>query len=348
LQLAEPLCNKRDVAGSAFWQFLDGLTGLLPQDCISVLFGAPKSLKSFVALDWALSVARGEAWLGHKVEACEVVYVIAEGTGGFGRRVEAWLAKRGLTLDDVPRFRPIPGAVAMTKPSDVTALIAALKAAGVRPGLIVIDTVAKCFGGKDTYQHKDMGEFVDGCARLRQEFGATVLVIHHTAKNKQANRAASSLGSVALEAAADAVFMTKRNSSTAKELTLINKFQKDDEEHRDVHLRIEAAQESIVLVPDGLVQQKAEKATDREQEVLRVLAQTPFGQGLSYTEWKRKAGYETNPNAFNAIREKLIAAGHVRHDERLGYLACEPADATGMVVSVLVSGDANIRSIPSS
>ena len=58
------------------------IEGLVPQDGLVVLYGEPRAGKSFVALDWGLSVATGVPWLGHEVRSGEVVYIYAEGTRG--------------------------------------------------------------------------------------------------------------------------------------------------------------------------------------------------------------------------------------------------------------------------
>jgi DNA-binding Lrp family transcriptional regulator len=67
--------------------------------------------------------------------------------------------------------------------------------------LIVVDTLARCFTGGDENSSKDMGRFVAACDALRKETGATVLVVHHSGKDKSSER-----GSSALRGAADAMF----------------------------------------------------------------------------------------------------------------------------------------------
>jgi len=44
--------------------------------------------------------------------------------------------------------------------------------------LVVVDTMARNFTG-DESSPKDVGQFVEGCERLRREYGCAVLVIHH-------------------------------------------------------------------------------------------------------------------------------------------------------------------------
>jgi len=69
---------------------------------------------------------------------------------------------------------------------------------GVRPGLIVVDTLARVALGADENSASDMGRVVAGFDMLKRETGATVLALHHSRKDGGAER-----GSSALRGAAD-------------------------------------------------------------------------------------------------------------------------------------------------
>src|SRR4051794_31851873 len=66
------------------------ITGVLPAGGLAVLYGRPGAAKSFLALDWALSVAAGIPWLGCPTEQGHVVYIAAEGKAGLNVRARAW------------------------------------------------------------------------------------------------------------------------------------------------------------------------------------------------------------------------------------------------------------------
>ena len=51
--------------------------------------------------------------------------------------------------------------------------------------LIIVDTLARSFGGGNENAPQDMGEFIQGCDDLMHEFEATVLVVHHFGKDTQ-------------------------------------------------------------------------------------------------------------------------------------------------------------------
>jgi hypothetical protein len=310
---------------------------LLPREGLVVLFGAPKTLKSFVAIDWALNVATGRPWLGHAVEQCDVVYVAAEGIGGFGRRTSAWLSARNLTLDDAQRFYGVRCPVDMTEGGDVDYLIHAVRATGLHPGLIVLDTVSRCFGGKDTYQQQDMSRFVASCDLLRDEFNATIIAVHHCAKARGKKVAASPLGSVALQGGADALFLTERDEKSPQ-LTLRNTAQKEADEYRDIHLFLTPEGDSCVLWPDreaGGAEEKGgnakpeERSRERRLAILDVLERAGEA-GISFTEWLFASGLGSNKKAFNDIRKVLVDSGDVRHDPASGrYFLVALGETTG-------------------
>jgi putative DNA primase/helicase len=102
--------------------------------------------------------------------------------------------------------------------------------------VIVLDTLARCFIGGDENSAKDMGLFVEGCRRLQQETGATVIAIHHAGKPKNARSGPTERGSSALRAASDAVIVQKKKDHI---VTVVNDKQKDDEEAPEIRLRLE-------------------------------------------------------------------------------------------------------------
>ena len=75
------------------------IEGVLDAGMVTMLSGPFSTGKSFIALDWALSIASGETWMGHEVKQCRVLYVSAEGAHGQSKRVKAWKSEH-------PKARP--------------------------------------------------------------------------------------------------------------------------------------------------------------------------------------------------------------------------------------------------
>ncbi|EHW4533488.1 AAA family ATPase, partial [Escherichia coli] len=100
---------------------------------------------------------------------------------------------------------------------------------GERVRMIVIDTLARCFGGHDENDSRDMGAFIQGCDAIKQATGATVLVVHHSGKDETKG----ARGSSAFRAALDAEFRISREHSEATALVAACKKMKDAEEPKE-------------------------------------------------------------------------------------------------------------------
>lgn len=158
---------------------------LITRGELSMLAGPSGSGKSFLAIDLAMSVARGLDWMGRRVERGGVIYQAGESALGVRRRrLPAYSTHHGLTAaDDVP-FILLPAAVDLYGNADhVTALIAEIKHWSTRLSapleLVVIDTFSAATPGADENSAKDMTVVLARCERIRKETGAAVLIVHH-------------------------------------------------------------------------------------------------------------------------------------------------------------------------
>lgn len=96
--------------------------GVLPRAELCVIYGESGSGKSFLALDLAAAITRGINWRGKRTTKGRVVYVCAEGAGGFKARLRAYAAKHNVKLlelpgviSDAPNLREPRDAAAITK-----------------------------------------------------------------------------------------------------------------------------------------------------------------------------------------------------------------------------------------
>ena len=159
---------------------------MLPEYSMAAIVGPSYSGKSFLAVDIACSVATGTPFHGRAIEQGSVFYVVGEGRHGIRRRVEAFCRDRGVTMtrETAPLHFSKQG-LNFRDPASVNAIRDDLrKVKDVK--LIIIDTLARSFGGGNENAPQDMGEFINGCDDLMHGFGATVLVVHHTGKDSTA------------------------------------------------------------------------------------------------------------------------------------------------------------------
>ena len=163
--------------------------GLIPQSSLAMVYGHPGSGKSFLAGDIGLRLAAGMEVNGKAVKHCPVIYVAAEGQAGFRGRVAAFRQHHEISRSI--QFALVPTGLDLLSPTaDLPRLIEGIaEAARVfegPPGLIIIDTLAATFGGGDE-NTSAMITYVNHLAKLRDEFGATVMVVHHRPKDPTNN-----------------------------------------------------------------------------------------------------------------------------------------------------------------
>ena len=154
----------------------------LEQDTLSCIYGPSGCMKSFLAVDWGLSVANERDWHGHSVVAGPVIYVCGEGFGGIGKRLRSWCIKYGVDASRLP-FYVSNNPVQFLDPASASEAVEAIKALAEtvgNPKLVIIDTLARNFGPGDESGTEDMSRFVAALDDLRRYFGCAVMVVHHT------------------------------------------------------------------------------------------------------------------------------------------------------------------------
>ena len=187
------------------------IKGLLPTEGLGVVYGPSGSGKSFVAFDIALHLASGCSWRDLRTKQSGVVYIASEAGRTGINRVHAWLRHHERVFPKIFRMSPISMDLSgQSSASFISAndLIDEISQQNFEVGLIVIDTLARNFGGGNENAAEEMGAFVNEVQKLIGSFSCLVLVIHHS--GKEADRGAR--GSSALKAAADTEIEVRRSS----------------------------------------------------------------------------------------------------------------------------------------
>lgn len=204
---------------------------LLPEDCTAVLYGPSGTLKSFVMIDLALSIAHGVPWQGKTTKKRTVFYLAGEGEQGFAKRLAAWCLSKGHKPPAGFAFRQIPAIQDESQLDQLVETIRAIAAERGEAGLIIIDTLFTALNGGDENSGKDMGLIISAMKRLRVEFGAAVVAVHHTGKVGEAARGHSSLPS-----GMDVMFYAKPGPVPLT-VEVTNPKQKDGAEHPSMLLQ---------------------------------------------------------------------------------------------------------------
>lgn len=199
------------------------IKGVLQRDALIMMHGPSGGGKSFVAIDMACTVAANfSSWNGHKVHAGPVVYLAGEGHAGMRARLASWkrhnnagplnmwLSKTGTDLNTAEGYTKVRDAInALPEP----------------PAAIVVDTLHRFLHG-DENSAQDAKTMIDACNGLMQEFGATILLVHHTGVSEEAQHRAR--GSSAWKGALDLEFSVVPGSEESP-LELIQRKAKDSE-----------------------------------------------------------------------------------------------------------------------
>lgn len=209
------------------------VSGVMERGSFGLLFGDPGAGKSFLALAWSLAVATGQDWLGKPVQRGSVVYIAGEGFSGMGRRVAAWSAHNEAHMDGVPLYVSQYGEDFLDA-DEMSETVELLKRVPKPISLIVVDTLARATPGMNEDRANEVVAFVQACDNLRAEFGAAVLVLHHSPHSDKSR----AKGSVALKGAVDFEAGLMRTSEDGVVRLTCTKM-KDGEPFADTFLRFQ-------------------------------------------------------------------------------------------------------------
>jgi len=184
------------------------IPGFLERDSLAQLVGKPRCGKSLQALDWCACVATGSAWNGKPIQAQPAVYICGEGRNGIARRLKAWEIEHRTELKDAPLFISTSAAHLLNQETAAEVFHCIKETSETPPGLIVIDTLARNFGGNEN-STEDMSALIKNMDDfLREPFGACVMIVHHTGHAARD----TGRGSSAMIGAIDASYHMRQNA----------------------------------------------------------------------------------------------------------------------------------------
>lgn len=214
------------------------IKGVLPSSCVAMVFGSSGCGKTFLVLDWLLSTAAMQisSWGKFPVKNHgPVFYLCGEGYAGLSSRIKAWCIKKDVNPTDL-QFFCSNRAVALLDRSSFEELLEVIDVMVVEhgvPAAICIDTLNRNFGAGDENSTTDMTAFIQAVDEVRNRYGCTVLIVHHTGLS-DGNRGR---GSSALKAALDCEFLLSAQGKDVRVLECTKS--KDSEPPEQVRLKPE-------------------------------------------------------------------------------------------------------------
>jgi hypothetical protein len=235
----------------------------------------------------------------------------------------------------------------------------AIRGIDERPRLIVVDTVHRFLAG-DENSAQDVKTMLDACAGLQREFGATVLLVHHTGVSEEAQHRAR--GSSAWRGALEIEISVIPPKGDGVSIQVVQRKAKDSEEVAPVWVELLKVEipgwydedgepvTSAVLAPSEAPPEKPKKESKGEgfrkmlekawfasqAEVLGGLPYVSRSAMLAYLESlnmsPRSAENACKPSETGRLIGYLINAGTIRA-EGAGWVVCSESDAQALLLS---------------
>lgn len=310
--------------------------GMVLERSLVMLYGEPKSFKTFIGLDLALCVATGIAFHGTEVVAGRVCYVGAEGHAReLGERVVAWCIEHEIDpvfLDG--RFGIVTSGVQLDEPSSVKEFI------NVDPDpceVIFFDTLNRNMSGHES-DTLDMSKVVKGCDYVRRVLKTAVVLVHHSGVDGQRER-----GSTVLRGAVDARLRVSRNKETGGSTLLIEDSRSgpSGKKLRFVPASIlvdrDKPRSTLVMRLDTSAAPVPRDVLDPQQRLLvDIYGRRPSAQ-VELVETGEGAKKGRSQSAVSAKVKKLIDAGYLKPDS-VSLTPAGEAEAE-MLIEMQVDGD---------
>jgi hypothetical protein len=295
------------------------MRGLIPENGIVGLYGPSGEGKSFIALDWANHISEGLEWHGHPTVQTPVVYIAGEGQAGIQKRQWGWMNAHGVT--DLPAMYYLLAPLYVREDGVVETFLDTLAARDIWPGLVIIDTLSRSFGGGEENSSADMGAFVDGVTKLAKGRHMSALVVHHMGAEAKRER-----GHTSFRANLDVMISCKAKKTLDRPrriymLTLSNDKQKDDIEADDIFMRPrDDVKETLIFETcDPPEEKKQGDGAPKLMSTQSMLGALRVAEnGLTWGEWRLAVGMPKQP--FNNRLRKLTAANEIYKDNGRYYI----------------------------
>jgi hypothetical protein len=276
------------------------IEGVIPKKAFVALYAPPASFKSFVALDIAECIATGREFLTKTVKhQGAVLYIAGEGHGGIGARIKA-MKKLHNTPAGAPVFFLRKQVNLRSSATDIQDLIQAVDdiqaTHDIKFELVVIDTLARAFGGGNENASEDMGAFITAAGAIQGRYDCALLVVHHAGKDatKGLRGHSSLLGAV------DTELEIIRIEDAPKGILHISK-QKDGEDGQRYGFQMITVELSTTLIGFDSISSLAVQV-DNEMDVNR-------GRNEPSAPPKRSGLGTNNSNALKALHAAIKKFG---------------------------------------
>lgn len=238
---------------------------------VGLIGGQPKCLKSWLALEMAVSVASGTPCLGRYAvtdPGPTLIYLAEDSLPAVRERIAALALHRGVDLEQLPVHVITAPSMRVDLARDQMRLMKTVRQ--VRPRLLVLDPLVRIHR-LDENSSADVSGFLAYLRELERELHVAIVLVHHTRKNVTAGRAAgqSLRGSGDFHAWSDSGLYLRRTRGGDLLVTV---------EHRSapapepLALRLEIEPQPHLRVLDRVSESAAAPGKTLEERICEVLA----------------------------------------------------------------------------
>tara|TARA_R110000796_G_scaffold6086_1_gene22070 strand:- start:525 stop:2063 length:1539 start_codon:yes stop_codon:yes gene_type:complete len=186
------------------------IEGVVERQSLVSIFGAPKSGKSFVAIDLAASVSSGKNFFNFQVkQKSSVLYVAGEGVRGIRKRCA--VLNKTKSLADAPFFIT-DRTLRINDDNDYRELLLEIELIVKNHGqlgLLVLDTFQRVFTGNEN-SSEDVGAFIAKLDKIIADYECCIMIVHHTGHGNS-DRAR---GSSVIPASLDSEFKVEKDKNS--------------------------------------------------------------------------------------------------------------------------------------
>lgn len=219
------------------------IDGILPEG-LTLMAGQPKTGKSFLALDWAMCIGTGMNWQDKETVSGSVLYMQSEAPGTLPKRLDSWLFK----APRPPSSVDLKFILEQTDLRDGERTISDIGEHLTDATLLVIDTLSRNNHGSET-DDRDMPALVKTCDLIRDTFGTSVLLVHHSTKESNGQVSSWYRGHSSLTGAIDMGISVTRRMKDELCIKVACEMPRHDEPFEPLALHAELCRESLVLTP---------------------------------------------------------------------------------------------------
>ena len=179
------------------------IESLWGRESVGVIGGSPKTMKSWLGLDFAVSVASGTPALDRFPVAAPgtaLIYLAEDGLPQVRGRLDAICRHRSIPLENLDVAVITEPIVRLDSQRDQLRLRATI--ARLRPRLLVLDPLVRLHSG-DENSSQDISRLLGYLRDLQRSFELALIVVHHTSKKVHAQPGQSLRGSSDLHAFGD-------------------------------------------------------------------------------------------------------------------------------------------------